>query len=187
MTFRPTSQALADKMTIHTQDGRDTGDIRITCYQDGAATVVPGFIDLHNEESLTIGWNCELSGEEIRIPAVATELLDSRFSDNAAVRRKKGSRPFSLVAANSAGTMVTGVTSNDRGSRFNKMMSRDRASATTADKTSTSSTTFSTLIIAAATSGGLVTITALAYYCSRLRNLLHCHRRNYNSQATSAA
>ena len=71
VTFGPTNQVLADKLTIHTRDGRNTGDIKVTCYQDGATTIVTGFIDLHNEESLTVGWNCELIGEEIWVPAVA--------------------------------------------------------------------------------------------------------------------
>ena len=185
MTFRPTSQVLADKMIIHTRDGHNTGDIRITCYQDGAATVVTGFIDLHNEESLTVGWNCELIGEEIRVPAVAKELLDSRLGDTA-TKRRRGSRLFSLVAANSNGMMTTGVTSNNRVSRFNKMMSRDRPSATAVSRTSTDSTTLSTLLIVAATTGGMAAIGALAYYCSRLRDLQQSHKRGYNNQATAA-
>ena len=93
--FGPTKQTLADKLTIHTEDGHSTGDVKITCYQDDATTFVSGSIKLHDKESLTLGWNCVLIGEEIWVPAVAKELLNSRLSDTAA-QKKKSARQFSI-------------------------------------------------------------------------------------------
>ena len=131
MTFGPTNQALADKLTIHTEDGHNTGDVKITCYQDKATTIVSGFIKLHDKESLTLGWNCELIGEEIWIPAVAKELLNSRLSDTAA-QRKRSARQFSIVATNSNGRKKAGIASNDRFSKTaSSRASMDNATAST--------------------------------------------------------
>ena len=171
MTFGPTNQVLADKLTIHTRDGRDTGVIKVTCYQDRATTVVTGFIDLHNEESLTVGWNCELIGEEIWVPAVAKELFDSRLSDTAA-KRRRGARQFSLVADNNNGKKVTGITSNDRFSR------------TAPSRANMDSATISTLLMVATITGEMAALRALAYLCSWIHKHRQPHRKGYNNRAT---
>merc|ERR1712020_821374 len=178
VTFGPTNQVLADKLTIHTRDGRDTGDIKISCYQDGATTITTGFIDLHNEEHLTVGWNCELIGEEIWVPAVAKELLNSRLGDTAA-KRRRGARQFSLIANNSHGRRITGVTSNDRISKFNRMMNSVKNPATAPSKAETTST----LLMAAITTGGLAAIGALIYLGNRIQKYQQLHRENHNKSA----
>ena len=116
---------------------------------------------------------------------MAKELLDSRLGDTAA-RRRRGSRLFSLVAANSDGRKVTGVTSNDRISRFNRMMNRDRPSATAPSRASMDSATVSTLLMVATITGGMAAIGALIYLGSRIRKHQQLHKRNHNNLATLA-
>ena len=144
-----------------------------------------GFIDLHNEEYLTVGWNCELIGEEIWVPAVAKELFDSRLSDTAA-KRRRGARRFSLIADNSNGRKVTGVTSNDRISRFNRMMNPEKPSATAPNRANMDSATISTLLMVATITGGMAAIGALVYLGSRIRKHQQLHKRNHNNLATLA-
>ena len=158
VTFGPTNQVLADKVTIHTRDGHNTGDTKVTCYQDGATTIVTGFIKLHNEESLTLGWNCELIGEEIWVPAVAKELLDSRLSDTAA-KSRRSAQQFSLVATNSNGKKVAGIASNDR---FSK---------TASSRANMDNATISTLLTIATIIGEMAALRGLAYLYNWTRNI----------------
>ena len=65
-------------------------------------------------------------GEEIRIPRIALELIESRIADSTTTRRNRGIRQFSLLAANSSGTTTLGVSANDRVPRFNRMLRSDR-------------------------------------------------------------
>ena len=150
MKFGPTKQTLADKLTIHTEDGHSTGDVKITCYQDEATTFVSGFIKLHDKESLTLGWNCVLIGEEIWVPAVAKELLNSRLSDTAA-QKKKSARQFSIVAVDDNGKRRAGIASNNR---FSRMAS---------SRTSMNNTMTPTLQTIATIIGEMAALRVLAY------------------------
>ena len=82
ITFEPSNQVLADKMTLHTTDGNDVGSVKITCYQDKGVSVETGFMNLLSGETITVGWNCEIIGEEVKVPAITLELLDSQSDDD---------------------------------------------------------------------------------------------------------
>ena len=116
-----------------------------------------GFIKLHHKETLTLGWNCELIGDEIWVPAVAKELLDSRLSDTAA-KRRRSAQQFSLVATHSNGKQVAGIASN---ARFSK---------TASSRANMDNATISTLLTIATIIGEMAALRVLAYLYNWTRN-----------------
>ena len=122
LSFEPQDQALADKITFHSRDKADIAGVKVTCHLDGGSREESGFLDIFDGESLTIGWNCEMSSLEIRIPWVVSGLVESRTDDNQEDRTKRGLKEFSIRAQNEAGKETFGFNTNDRISRFNKMM-----------------------------------------------------------------
>ena len=71
-------------------------------------------MDIFHEESLTIGWNCLLEHIELRIPRIASGIIESRTDDDLEAREKRGLQPFSIVAQNSEANEILGVSANDR-------------------------------------------------------------------------
>ena len=125
VTFEPTQQVLADRMTIHSGDGGDIGGVKVTCHLDGGRKEESGFLDIFDGETLTIGWNCEMASAELRVPWIASGLVKSQADDNQAVRERRGLKEFSILAQDVAGKETFGFDANDRISRFNKMMGPD--------------------------------------------------------------
>ena len=106
-------------------------------------------------------------GEEIRIPRIALELIESRIDDSTTTRRDRGIRQFSLLADNSSGTTTLGVSANDRVTRFNRMMSSDRPpSRATSHRSGLSNTGWPVLLAIA------VTVTAIGL---AIAGSLSCH------------
>ena len=122
VSFEPQDQVLADKMTIHSGDGTDIGGVKVTCHLDGGNKEESGFLDIFDSETLTVGWNCEMSSLEIRVPWIVSGLVESRTDDDQIDRTKRGLKEFSILAQNVAGKETFGFNANDRISRFNKMM-----------------------------------------------------------------
>ena len=81
---------------------------------------------------------------------------------------------------------MTGVTSNDRISRLNRMLGQDRPSTTTHSGANMDSATTSTLLMMATTTGGMAAIRALAYLYSWIHKNQQPHRRGLSNQATVA-
>ena len=77
-------------MTFCTKDRSTIGGLKITCHQDGGTVEESGFINLHDGETITLGWNCGMTGEEIRIPRIAQGLTESHIGDSTATRRNRG-------------------------------------------------------------------------------------------------
>ena len=131
MTFEPHEQVLADRMIIHSRDGNDIGGVKVTCFLDGGKTEEIGFLNIFNGEVMTVGWNCEMSSAELRIPRIAMGLVESRTDDDRESRERRGLKEFSIMAQNGVGDETFGFSANDRISRFNRMMDSDRVSPTT--------------------------------------------------------
>ena len=89
-------------------------------------------------------------GEEIWIPAVAKELLNSRLSDTAA-QKKRSARQFSIVAVDGNGKRKAGIASNNR---FSRMAS---------SRTSMNNTMTSTLQTIATIIGEMAALRVLAH------------------------
>ena len=109
-------------MTVHSRDGADIGGVKVTCHLDGGNKEESGFLDIFNGETLTIGWNCEMSSLEIRVPWIVSGLVESRTDDDQINHTKRGLKEFSILAQNVARKETFGFNANDRISRFNKMM-----------------------------------------------------------------
>ena len=90
MTFEPTVQVLADKVSFHSKDEQDIGEVRIACLQNGGKEEEIGFLNLTNGETMTGGWNCQMTSAEIRIPQITVGLVESRTSDSPEIRTQRG-------------------------------------------------------------------------------------------------
>ena len=66
-----------------------------------------------------------MTSSELRIPRIAVGLVESRTNDNQESRARRGLKEFSIMALNGAGAETFGFSSNDRISRFNRMMDSD--------------------------------------------------------------
>ena len=96
--------------------------MKVTCHLDGGKRKESGFLDIFDGETLTVGWNCEMSSLELRVPWIVSGLVESRTDDDQTDRTKRGLKEFSILAQNVAGKETFGFNANDRISRFNKMM-----------------------------------------------------------------
>ena len=62
---------------------------------------------------------------ELRVPRIALGVVESRTHDNLDTRRRQGLQDFSIMAWNSDGEETTGVSVNDRITKYNTMMTAD--------------------------------------------------------------
>ena len=71
VTFEPSEQVLADRIVFYSQDKQDMGGVKVACLLDGGEKKEIGFLNLFNGETITVGWNCEMTSAELRIPWIA--------------------------------------------------------------------------------------------------------------------
>ena len=132
MTFEPSEQVLADRVSFHSKDKQDMGGVRVACLLDGGKEEEIGFLNLVNGETMTVGWNCEMTSAEIRIPRIAVGLVESRTSDNPEIRARRGLKEFSIMALNGANEETFGfsryMSQNPTGylKRFLRTIQEDR-------------------------------------------------------------
>ena len=131
MTFEPSEQVLADRIVFHSKDKQDIGGVKVTCLLDRGEKEEIGFLNIFDGEIMTVGWNCEMSSSELRIPRIAVGLVESRTNDDRESRERRGLKEFSIMALNGVRAETFGFSANDRISRFNRMMDSDRVLPTT--------------------------------------------------------
>ena len=105
--------------------------VRVACLLKRGEKEEVGFLNLFHGETITVGWNCEMTNAEIRIPRLVVGLVESRTDDNQDSRTRRGTKDFSIMALDGTGKETFGFDSNDRISRFNHMMDSDRKISTT--------------------------------------------------------
>ena len=84
----------------------------MTCLLDGGKKKEIEFLNIFDSEIMTVGWNCEMSSSELRIPQIAVGLVESRTNNDWESRECRGLKEF-------------GFSADDRISRFNRMMDSD--------------------------------------------------------------
>ena len=126
ISFKPHEQVLADRLTLHTKDGASINGVKVACLSTAGTTEDLGFMNIYNDETITVGWNCRLDHTELSIPRIAMGVVESRLDDDLSTREKRGIQDFSLLAEDSNGNEVVGISANDRISKFNNMMAEER-------------------------------------------------------------
>ena len=80
--FKSNEQVLADKMTVHTKSGASLNGIKVVCSKDGGAKEDLGFLNIYNGETIMVGWNCMLDHAQLRVPRIASGIVESRMDDD---------------------------------------------------------------------------------------------------------
>ena len=73
-----------------------------------------------------MGWNCEMSSAELRVPRIAMGLVESWTDNDWVARERRGLKEFSIMAQNWVGDETFRFSANNRISCFNRMMDSDR-------------------------------------------------------------
>ena len=68
----------------------------MACLSTAGKTEDLGFMNIYNDETITVGWNCRLDHTELSIPRIAMGVVESRLDDDQSTREKKGSQELSL-------------------------------------------------------------------------------------------
>ena len=77
------------------------------CIRDRSEAI--GFIDIFSGETMTVGWNCLMEHGELRIPRIASGVVESRTDDDLETRERRGLQAFSIMAWDSDGKETLGV------------------------------------------------------------------------------
>ena len=90
------------------RDGNDIGGVKVTCFLDGGKTEEIGFLNIFDGKVMTVGWNCEMSSAELRVPRIAMGLVKSQTDDDRVARERRGLKEFSIMAQNGVGDEMFG-------------------------------------------------------------------------------
>ena len=100
VSFKPHKQVLTGEIVVRTKTGTNIINVKVSCLIDGGEKEDVGFKDIFHGETLTIRWNCLLEHMELRIPRIASGIVESRTDDDLETGEKRGLQPFSIVAQN---------------------------------------------------------------------------------------
>ena len=101
---------------------------------------------------------------ELSIPRIALGVVESRLDDDLSIREKRGIQDFSLLAQDSNGDEVIGVSANDRISKFNNMMAAEGSQIKFLRNSSTSGMGWPLILTLVTSVIGIATI-GIAVYC----------------------
>ena len=129
-----------------------------------------GFIDIFIGETMTVGWNCLMEHGELRIPGIASGVVESRTDDDLETRERRGLQAFSLMARDSDGKETLGVAVT---TSYSELMRRDRSSRRNPLHHSVDGIGWPSLL-AMAVSVACLLIVFVAVYCYKVKNGLSC-------------
>merc|ERR1712002_891784 len=104
----------ADRILIHTDTRHDPLNVRIKCRYDNGEE--EGYITLHPQEDLTLGYNCELQHKFMHIPQVTVGVSVNYENGIPVNKTYQHTSRFSLLAVDNKGDYVLGFSNN----RFKK-------------------------------------------------------------------
>ena len=122
---------------------------------------------------MTVGWNCLMEHGELRIPKIASGVVESQTDDDLETRERRGLQAFSLMARDSDGKETLGVATNDHITSYSELMRRDRSSRRNPLHHSVDGIGWPSLL-AMAVSAACLVIVFVAVYCYNVKNSLSC-------------
>ena len=108
-----------------------------------------------------------------RIPRITSGIVESRTDDDLETGEKRGLQPFSIVAQNSEGNDILGVSANDRVSSYTDLMREDRISRQNPLRHPTRSLDWPAWAAMAAAAAGLIGA-SVVIYSDKVRHGLTC-------------
>ena len=103
LSFLPDEQVLSDRIIFHIDNRLELWNVLIQCIMYNGTKQESGYMNIRNNEVISVGYNCELKHQLLSVPRITEGLARNGSKDN----------QFSITAKNSSGQYVSGF-QNDR-------------------------------------------------------------------------